>query len=73
VTYWGGDRDRHFDVLVDGKALDEVRLDGSRGPAFFDAEYPVPDAARAAGKLTLRFQAKPGSIAGGVFDVRVLR
>jgi hypothetical protein len=73
VTYWGDDRGRHFDVLADGKPLAEVRLDGRRGANFFDERYDIPPAARAAGKMTLRFQAKPDSIAGGVFDVRVIR
>jgi hypothetical protein len=73
VTYWGDDRDRRFDVLADGKPLADVHLDGSRGSTFFDVRYPLSNAADADGRVTITFRAKPGSIAGGAFDVRVIR
>jgi DUF1680 family protein len=73
VTFWGGDRGRHFEVQADGKLLKEVQLDGDRAAEFFDVRYPIPDDVGGNGKIRVRFQAKPGSIAGGAFDVRVLK
>ncbi len=71
VTCYGGDRDRAFDVLVDGKVLATVILDGSRGDRFVDLKYPLP--AGADKPITVKFAAHSGSIAGGVFDLRVVR
>ena len=73
VTYWGGDRGRDFDVLANDRLLEQVQLDGSRGARFFDVRYAIPEEACTTGKVTLKFQANPGSLAGGVFDLRSLK
>ena len=72
VAYWGSDRGRRFDVFVDDKKVAEVTLENPKPEKFFDARYPLP-AARGADKVTVKFQAHEGSIAGGVFDIRVVR
>jgi DUF1680 family protein len=74
-TYWGGDsgQGREFDVLVDGhKVADETIRFAKR--EFFDVECPIPaELTRGKASVTVRFQAHPDRIAGGVFDVLVLR
>ena len=74
VTYFGLDRDRTFDVSLGGAPVATVALDGSRGDVFYTVDYAVPAAARAEdGVLTVRFEAHPGSIAGGIYGLRLLR
>ena len=73
-VYWGGDGGRTFDVLVDGHAIATQRLTAARPGAYFAEEYAIP-AALLAGKqrVRVRFEPKPNSTAGGLFDVRVVR
>jgi DUF1680 family protein len=74
ATYWGGDAGRDFDILVDGKPLATQKLDRSKPNAFLDVDYPIPaDLIAGKDKVTIRFQAKPGSIAGGIFSAKVLK
>jgi DUF1680 family protein len=75
VTYWAGQRDRRFDILVNDRLIASVVLDGVQPDRFFDVTYSIPaDVVRAApnGVLTVTFAAKPGSRAGAVYDVRLL-
>lgn len=75
LTLFGADRNRSFRVLINGQLVQEITLDGSRGNEFYTLDVPVPAAIRDAsgGKLTVRFEAKPGSIAGGIYEVRLMK
>jgi DUF1680 family protein len=73
-TYWGEDTGRNFDILIDGKPLTSVSLNTNKPGEFFDAEYPLPtDLTAGKQKITVRFEAKPDSIAGGVFHCAILK
>jgi len=75
VTYNGGDRGRKFDVLVNGVRLATEELKGERPGEFFEKRYEVPAevlAGASGGKITIKFMA-PTGLAGGVFDVRLMR
>ncbi len=74
VTYWGSDVGRIFDVLVDGEKLATQKLQSNKPDQFLDVVYPLPDTlTQGKSQVTVRFQAHPGNIAGGVFGLRVLR
>ncbi len=75
VTYWGSDAgNRTFDVLVDGVKLATETLANNRPGEFFDRAYPLSaEVLKHKQKVTVRFEASKGQIAGGVFDVMVLR
>jgi DUF1680 family protein len=76
VTYWGDDSGkRTFDVVVNGHTIATQTLNHDRPGRLFDVEYPIPAAltANADNKITVRFVAHPGDIAGGVFAVATLR
>ncbi|HOW64453.1 MAG TPA: glycoside hydrolase family 127 protein [Candidatus Paceibacterota bacterium] len=76
VTYSGWDRGRQFDVLANGTLLATEQPDGSRAGEFFEKRYPLPaavlDAAKE-GHVIIRFAGRGGSLAGGVFDLRLMR
>jgi hypothetical protein len=75
ATFWGGDTGaREFDVLVDDKIIATQQLNNNKPGEFFDAVYPLPPELTT-GKQTVRvkFAAHPGNLAGGLFDLRVLR
>jgi hypothetical protein len=73
LTYWGGDRGREFDIIVDGQKLAAEHLTGSHPGVYFDQVYPLP-AALTKGKhtVTLRIQGA-NTWVGGVFGVRVMK
>lgn len=74
-TYWGSDGGpRQFDILVDGEEIGTQRLVQNNPGEFFDVAYSIP-ARLTEGKqrVTVRFQAHPNAMAGGVFGLRVLR
>ena len=73
LTYWGEDRGRHFDILIDGEKLATERLTASHPESFFDQVYPLP-AALTKGKQTLTLRIQGGDTwAGGVFGARLLK
>jgi DUF1680 family protein len=76
VTYSGSDHSRQFDVLANGTLLATERSDGSRPGEFVEKRYPLPPAvidAAKDGHVIIRFAGRDGSLAGGVFDVRLMR
>lgn len=74
-TYWGGETGpRTFDVLVDGARVATQSLQNDRPGQFFDVTYPLPEElTRGKQKVTVRFQARPGHTAGGLYGLRVVR
>ena len=73
VTYWSGDTGRAFRILIDGTVIARETLVGSKPLAYVDREYPIsPNLTKGKNSITLRFQAEPGSIAGGVFAIRLM-
>jgi DUF1680 family protein len=76
VTYFGGDNGRSFDIYVNGTLLQTVRLNSAKGAQFYDEDYPLPqEIVNSAGSETmnLKFVAHPGSTAGGIYYVRLLK
>lgn len=73
VTYWGQDSGRTFDVLVNEQKIATETLKGGKPAGTFDVEYPIPAALQGASEITVRFQAHPGSNAGGVFGIAMMK
>jgi len=72
--YWGSDLGRTFDVLVEGQKITTVTLDENVPGKFFYEEHSIPPAlTHGKRKVTVRFQAHAGSMAGGVFGCAVLK
>ena len=74
-TYWGGETgNRVFDILIDGTKIASQSLLQNKPGQFFDVDYPL-SAALVAGKsqITVRFQAHPGTMAGGLFGCRLVK
>ncbi|OQP58908.1 glycoside hydrolase family 127 protein [Niastella populi] len=75
VTYAGRDKDRRFTILVNNQPVQEVTLTGNNDNSFYTVDYPLPPALvqQGNGTLTVKFQAAAGSVAGGVYEVRLLK
>lgn len=78
VRYWGNettDPARAFDILVDGEVLVEENISGRwNRQEHVDVEYPLP-ATMTDGKetITVTFRSRTGTVAGGIFNVRILK
>lgn len=75
LTFARADAGRRFDIEVNGVLVAEVALTGNAGQEFYTVDYPLPATILKAEPqaLSVRFVAKPGSIAGGLYGLRLLR
>ena len=72
ATYWGDERKRAFDILVDGQKIATQELEAIKPGQFIDIDYPVPEAlTRGKASVIVRFQPHTGHTAGPVFGVRL--
>jgi hypothetical protein len=73
VTYWGGEvGNRRFDILIDGVKIAEQTLRNDHPGEFFEVSYPITETlTRGKPRVTVRFQARSGAIAGGVFGAQL--
>ncbi|MFS0774022.1 beta-L-arabinofuranosidase domain-containing protein [Sphingomonas sp. 1P08PE] len=73
ATYWGEDRNRGFDILVDDVKVASEQLKGETPGKFVDVDYALP-LALTRGKAALRIRIVPhdGQTAGPVFGARLL-
>lgn len=71
LTYSTRDAGRRFDILVNDKLLAEVTLDAAEAQQLYTRDYPLP--AGLGAKLVVKFVARSGSVAGGLYGLRLLR
>jgi hypothetical protein len=72
ATYWGDERPRDFDILVDNVKVATQHLDKIKPGQFFDVDYPIPEAlTRGKNSIKVRFVPHDGNTAGPVFGVRL--
>lgn len=73
ATYWGGERDRVFHILVDGERIATQRLEGEHPGEFIERDYELPERlVRGKDRVRVRFEPEPGHTAGPVFGCRVI-
>ncbi|PZT90643.1 glycoside hydrolase family 127 protein [Sphingomonas hankookensis] len=72
ATYWGDERKRSFDILVDNQRIATQTLDADRPGSFFDVDYPIPEAlTKGKTRVKVRFVPHDRNSAGPVFGVRL--
>ena len=73
ATYWGDERPRDFDILIDNVKVATQHLDKIRPGEFFDVDYSLPEAlTEGKGSIKVRFAPHDENTAGPVFAVRLL-
>jgi len=76
VTYCGNDVNRIFNILVDNILLKTIKLENGFRGKFYSQEYEIPaELIRqdTDGVLNVKFEAALRSMAGGIYDVRLLK
>lgn len=76
IRYWGNEKgQRTFDILVDGEKLvtENIANKWSKDD-FIDVAYPLPaKMIKNKNTVTILFKAHPENLAGGIFDIRILK
>lgn len=74
ITYWGGVwHERVFDLLIGGQPVTEQRLLTNKPGDFFERVIPLPaELTTGRQRITIRFQSRPGDIAGAVYGLRIM-
>jgi hypothetical protein len=72
VTYHGSDRNRDFDILINGQLLKSVKFDAPTGKQFYEETYPLPASLKDE-KLELKFVARDHSSIANIFEVRLIK
>ncbi|GGB88093.1 glycoside hydrolase family 127 protein [Pseudoduganella buxea] len=72
LTFAAADAGRKFDVLVNDRWLRTIEL-AADAQAFYDVDIELPAGMARDGALTVKFVAHPGSLAGGLYGLRLLR
>ncbi|MHC1704507.1 MAG: beta-L-arabinofuranosidase domain-containing protein [Tenuifilaceae bacterium] len=74
LTYIGDDKERKFDILVDGVKIAYVEWAGGSTGKFYDQEYLIPsELLKDKTKITIRIEANYGKTAGRIFGCRILK
>jgi hypothetical protein len=73
MTYYGQDKNRSFSIYLNGVLLKIVELNGVEGDRFYDVDYDLPQGLIKEKALTVKFVANEGSVAGGIYYVRLLK
>jgi len=73
LTYLGDDKNRKFDLLIDGTKITTVDWNGGKTGRFYDVEYPLPeDLIKDKTTIFVRIEANYNCTAGRVFGVRTM-
>jgi len=75
LTYWGSDDgSREFDIVVNGARIAREKLANKHPHQFYDVEYALPlGLTQSTPRVTVRLQALPGNVAGGLWKARLMR
>ncbi len=72
-TYIGDDKNRSFNILVDGVKIASEELSGGKPGKFYEKEYPIPENLLHKNTIVVRVQAINGKTAGRMFGCRTIR
>ncbi len=73
-TYIGDDKNRSWDILIDGIKLTSVEWQGGTTGKFYDKEYPIPSAmTQGKTKINIRIMPATNKTAGRIFGCRIIK
>lgn len=73
-TYWGGDKECSFDILIDGLRATSQILNGGKDTEFIDVKYPIPqELLRGKKRVAVMFRAKDRKPTGELYDCVIMK
>ena len=75
IDYWGGfPGAKTFDILVNNKIIATENISNKKDGQFISIQYDIPEEClKNRSKITVKFLAQPGNMAGPVFGVRTIK
>lgn len=73
LTYHGRERNRNFDIFINNILVTNVKLDGTAGDKFIEADYPLPKEVLTAKQLDVKFVAAPKLGIANIYEVRLMK
>ncbi len=75
LTYYGRDKNRDFNIIMDDTVIARERLNGEEGDTFFTKEYLLPDELTSDGQKEkrIRFEAVGNSRTAGIYEIRLIK
>lgn len=74
LTYIGDDKDRKFDIKIDGQLIETENWPGGQTSRFYDKVYPIPQSITAnKQKISIRIEANYKKTAGRIFAARIIK
>jgi DUF1680 family protein len=75
LTYWGMDnRDRKFDILIDGTQIVSEDLNKFKESKFYNISYAIPaELTKGKKMVTIKLQPKPRNSAGPFYEARTIK
>ena len=74
LTYIGDDKDRKFDIIVNGRKIATEELTGAATGKFYNRAYVLPgELIEHAKTITVRIEANYNKTAGRVFNARTIK
>jgi hypothetical protein len=74
LTYIGDDKDRKFDIKIEGVLIKTEELTGGKTGKFYDREYAIsPAVVGTKTKITVQIESNYGKTAGRVFGARIVK
>jgi len=74
LTYIGDDKDRKFDIIVNGRKIATEEWTGGTTGKFYHKTYLLPgELIEHSDKITVRIEANYGKTAGRVFGARTIK
>ncbi len=75
ITYFGGDTDRQFKILVNDEVIATEEFLDLEGNRFIEKDYIIPTGLvkKSNGQLVVKFEAAPNSRTAGIYDVLLLK
>lgn len=75
VMYFAGDENRSFSLLVNQEKIADIQLEKQDGDDFYTVDYELPSnlVNQSKNSLEVKFQASKNSVAGGIYEVRLMK
>jgi DUF1680 family protein len=73
-TYWGGDKDCSFDILIDGVRATSQKLNGGKDIEFIDISYQIPpELVKEKKRIAVMFRAKERMPTAELYDCAIVK
>jgi hypothetical protein len=73
-TFWAGDKDCNFDILIDGLRMTSQTLTGGKEDEFVEMKYQIPaDLVQGKKRVAVIFRAKGGKTTGELYACAIVK